>query len=66
MATIEALLGKGSALTAADALEIEMQLALMPPDEAHEASEWVWEAIVLIVNDPDYRGDATAEPQLGK
>lgn len=58
MARIDDLLGKGSALTAADVAEIETELALMPLDEAHEKEPWVWEGVSLIVNDPDYLGDA--------
>lgn len=56
---INALLGKQLALTAADVREIEVELALLPVDAAHEAESWVAEGIALIVNDPDYQGDAT-------
>ena len=55
---ITALLGKGSALTAADVREIQYHLSQMPANAAHEAGEWVWEGVALIVNDNDYRGDA--------
>lgn len=55
---IQTLLGKGPALTANDVREIEVQLAFMPADKAHEASPWIWEGVALIVNDPDYQGDA--------
>lgn len=58
MARIDDLLAKGPALTAADVREIEVELALMPLDEAHVQEPWVWEAAALIVNDPDYVGDA--------
>lgn len=58
MARIDDLLAKGAAITAADVDEIETELALMPLDEAHEKEPWIWEAVSLIVNDPDYAGDA--------
>ena len=58
MARIDDLLEKGPAITAADVVEIETELALMPLDEAHVIEPWVWEGVSLIVNDPDYRGDA--------
>jgi len=58
MARIDDLISKRAALTAADVREIEIELALMPVDEAHEKEPWVWEAVALIVNDPDYAGDA--------
>lgn len=56
--TIQALLEKGPALTAADVNDIRYELALLPLDEAHEAEPWIWEAVALIVTDPDYKGDA--------
>lgn len=55
---IQARLEKGPALTAADVDLIRFDLALMPPDESHEVEPWVWEAVALIVTNPDYRGDA--------
>ena len=58
MARIDDLLAKGAAITAADVGEIETELALMPLDEAHEKEPWIWEAVSLIVNGPDYAGDA--------
>lgn len=58
MARIDELLAKGPALTALDVDAIETELALMPVDEAHEIEPWVWEAVDLIVSNPDYRGDA--------
>lgn len=56
--TIEAIVAKGPALTAADVQEIEVQLALLPGDTGYEAQPWIWEAVAMIVNDPDYKGDA--------
>lgn len=58
MARIDDLLAKGPALSAADIDEIETELALMPLDEAHAKEPWVWECVALVVNDPDYAGDA--------
>lgn len=58
MAPIEAILAKGPALTAADVENLQFELANMPLDQAHEREPWVWEAVALIVNDPDYLGDA--------
>lgn len=58
MASIETILGKGLALTAVDVSNIQFELATMPLDEAHEAEPWIWEAVALIVNSPDYQGDA--------
>lgn len=55
---IQTLIGKGPALTAADVADIQYELAVLPHDEAHEASPWIWEAVALIVTDPDYKGDA--------
>lgn len=56
---VQKLLGKGPALTAADVREIQYEMAVLPVDEAHEASPWIWESVALIVTDPDYKGDAT-------
>lgn len=55
---IQKRLEKGPALTAADVNDIRYELALLPHDEAHEAEPWIWEAVALIVTDPDYKGDA--------
>lgn len=55
---IQARLAKGPALTAADVDAIRFDLAVLPVDEAHEAEPWIWEAVALIVTNPDYRGDA--------
>lgn len=57
MASIDALLAKGLALTAADLREIEVEIALMPVEQAHEREPWIREGIALIVNDPEYQGD---------
>lgn len=59
--TISEIIAKGPALTAADVREIEILLALMPFDEAHEKEPWIWEAVGRIVNDPEYMGDARLE-----
>lgn len=58
MARIDDLLAKGLALTAANVHEIEREIVLMPLAEAHEKEPWIWEGVALIVNDPDYAGDA--------
>lgn len=58
MARIDDLLAKGPALTAADVQEIQVELALMPLEESYSQEPWIWEAVGLIVNDPDYKGDA--------
>lgn len=58
MARIDDLLAKGPALTAADVREIEGEIAVLPVDQAHAQEPWIWEAVGLIVNDPDYMGDA--------
>lgn len=55
---IMAALAKGLRLTAADVRDIQAELALMPADQAHELEGEVWEGVALIVNDPDYEGDA--------
>jgi len=56
---IQAALGKGMAITARDVRDIEIALALMPLEEAHEVEPWAWEGVALIVNDLAYTGDAT-------
>lgn len=58
MARIDEILARGRALTARDVADIETELALMPLDQAHEQEPWIWEGVALIVNDPDYTGDA--------
>lgn len=58
MGVIESALARGRALTARDVADIEAELALMPLDEAHAVEPWVWEGVALIVNDPEYAGDA--------
>lgn len=55
---IDAALAKGLDLTADDVRDIEVELATMPLDEAHEAAPWIWEGVALIVADPLYTGDA--------
>lgn len=61
--TILAALAKGPRLTQRDVLDIQSELALMPADQAHEIEGEVWEGVALIVNDPDYEGDAKV-PEL--
>jgi len=59
MERINALLAKGPALTAIDVQAISDEILLLPGDQYHERGPWVWEAVALIVNDPDYMGGAT-------
>ena len=49
---------RGNDLRADDIDEIETLLALLPVEQYDEVAGWVWEAVALIVNDPDYVGDA--------
>lgn len=58
MERINELLSRGLALTAQDVRELQSEIAVLPLGQAHEAEPWVWEAVALIVNDPDYAGDA--------
>lgn len=60
MALIDELLDKGPALTAIDLQAIEVEIALMSLDQAHEREPWIMERIARIVNDPEYRGDIPA------
>ena len=55
---IAVALAKGADLTADDVRDIEVALALMPIDAAHEAAPWAWEGVAQIVNAPGYTGDA--------
>lgn len=49
---------KQEALTARDVRDIQTELLLAPLDDQREAEGWIWEAVGLIVNDPEYKGDA--------
>lgn len=53
-----AVLDKGDQLTAEDVRGLEVAVALLPLDEAHELEPLLWEGVGLIVNDPAYNGDA--------
>jgi len=46
--------------TAADLREIEVEIALMPVEQAHDREPWIREAVATIVNSPDYQGDIPA------
>lgn len=53
------LLSKGIALTLDDLGEIKVELCLMPDDERRLKIGDVYEAIELIITDPEYPGDIT-------
>lgn len=48
---------KGAALALEDIREIEYQLTQVPVEQAREAEPWIWEAVGLVVNAPEYEGD---------
>jgi hypothetical protein len=48
----------GPGLRQTDIEEIEYRLTQVPVDDAREAEGQIWEAVALIVNDPEYGGDA--------
>ena len=56
---IQAITRKGADLTLEDLRSIELELALMPLDEAHEAGAWIAEGLWLVVADPSYTGELT-------
>lgn len=53
------LLAKGPALTLDDLDEIKVELVLMPDAVRREKEGDIFEAIELIVADPEYQGDIT-------
>lgn len=45
-------------LRQSDLDEISALLVQVDLDEVQDVEGWVWESVALIVNDPDYTGDA--------
>lgn len=62
MALTDEILGiirdRGSGLRQDDVDQIGALITQLPVEEAHQAVPWIWEAVGLIVDDPDYNGDA--------
>ncbi len=56
---IAAFLAKrGHDLRRDDIDELRAMLTQVPPERYEEIAGWTWEAVALVVNDPDYEGDA--------
>ncbi len=49
---------RGKDLRQADVDELEVMVALLPDAEHEEAAGGIWETVAMIVNDPEYTGDA--------
>lgn len=57
----EILRTRGEGLRLVDLDQIELLIVQMPIGEAAEAAPWIFEAVGLIVNAPEYTGDITPE-----
>lgn len=49
---------RGTDIRQTDVEELRALLTQVPDDEHDEVAAWVWEAVALIVDNPDYSGDA--------
>lgn len=61
----ELIAERGAQFGKADLRAIEVELALMPLDEAHPIEAAIRETLWLVVSSPDYQGDLTVEDLEG-